>query len=138
MARTCALDYDGWSGYRRAAHPKARMEAITSRPLLLAAIGTVANHDGQTTLQLTPLHGKTNILKQLIANISEASRHVRAAAKQFTDIDRWGCLLRYVSDEMASVTASRLLPTLPGKLRDSGSQPTAFFWRVSSGGSRQA
>jgi hypothetical protein len=36
---------------------KYPLEAITSRPLLLAAVGTVANHAGQTTLYLTPMHG---------------------------------------------------------------------------------
>jgi len=34
-ARACALVYNWWSWYCRAAHPTARMEAITSRPLLL-------------------------------------------------------------------------------------------------------
>jgi len=32
------LIYNGWSGYVRLAHPKARLEAITSRPLLLAGV----------------------------------------------------------------------------------------------------
>jgi hypothetical protein len=32
-ARTCALVYDWWSWYCRAANPSARREAITSRPL---------------------------------------------------------------------------------------------------------
>ena len=53
-ARACALVYNWWSWYCRAAHPNARMEAITSRPLLLSAVGTVAHHGGQTTLYLTP------------------------------------------------------------------------------------
>lgn len=33
MARAGALIYKWWSWYCRAAHPTARMEAITSRPL---------------------------------------------------------------------------------------------------------
>ena len=44
------------------------MEAITSRPLLLAAVGKAVNHANQTTLYLTPLHGKAQVLKMLIAN----------------------------------------------------------------------
>jgi hypothetical protein len=103
MARACALTYNWWSWYCRAAHPTARMEAITSRPLLLAAVGTAAKHANQTTLYLTPLHGKANILKQLIANIGAALRHVRATAEQFANLDRWGCLLRYVSDRIAPI-----------------------------------
>lgn len=100
-ARTCALVYNWWSWYCRTANPSARMEAITSRPLLLAAVGTVANHAGQTTLYLTPMHGKTGLLKSLIANIHAALQHVKATAEQFKAADPWTTLIRYVSDKIA-------------------------------------
>jgi hypothetical protein len=100
-ARACALVYNWWSWYCRAAHPTARMEAITSRPLLLAAVGKAANHAGRTTLYLTPLHGKAKALKSLLANIGAALRHVRATAEQFRHADPWTTLLRYVSDKIA-------------------------------------
>ena len=78
VARACALIYNWWSWYCRAAHPTGRREAITSRPLLLAAVGKAANHANQTTLYLTPLyltplHGRADVLKLLIAKIG----HVR-------------------------------------------------------------
>jgi hypothetical protein len=101
MARACALVYNWWSWYCRAAHPSARMEAITSRPLLLAAVGKAVNHANQTTLYLTPLHGKATALKTLIANIGAALRHVRQAAEQLVQADRWALLLRYISDKIA-------------------------------------
>lgn len=114
MARACALIYNWWSWYCRAAHPSARMEAITSRPLLLAAVGTAASHAGQTTLYLTPLHGKAPILRQLIANVGAALQHVRAAAEQSSNLDRWGCLLRYISDRIAPlIEPPRPSPGLP-------------------------
>ena len=100
-ARSCALIYNWWSWYCRTANPSARMEAITSRPLLLAAVGTVANHAGQTTLYLTPLHGKANMLKALTTNIRQALQHVKSTAEQFKGIDRWAVLLGYVSDKIA-------------------------------------
>jgi hypothetical protein len=100
-ARTCALVYNWWSWYCRAADPSARMEAITCRPLLLAAVGKAATHAGQTTLYLTPMHGKAGILKTLIANIRRALQHVRATAQQFKTTDRWAVLMRYVSDKIA-------------------------------------
>ena len=46
MARHIALIYNGWSLFVRAAHPKARREAITSRPLLLNAVGRKTEHAG--------------------------------------------------------------------------------------------
>ena len=114
-ARACALVYNWWSWYCRAANPKARMEAITSRPLLLAAVGRATQSSGQTTLYLTPLHGKADLLKSLIANIQAALQHVKAAAEQFKTKDRWAVLLRYVSDKIAPVIgAFRPLKALQG------------------------
>ncbi len=100
-ARTCALVYNWWRWYCRTANPGARMEAITSRPLRLAAVGKAASHAGQTTLYLTPMHGKASILKSLIANIRAALEHVRGTAEQFKTADPWAVLVRYVSDKIA-------------------------------------
>ena len=100
-ARACALVYNWWSWYCRAANPKARMEAVTSRPLLLAAVGRAAHSGGQTTLYLTPMHGKAHLLKSLIANIHAALQHIKATAEQFRTVDPWALLLRYVSEKIA-------------------------------------
>jgi len=35
-----------WSWYVRLAHPKTRLEAITSRPLLLAGVARLTQHAG--------------------------------------------------------------------------------------------
>ena len=114
VARACALVYNWWSWYCRAAHPEGRMEAITSRPLLLAAVGKAANHANQTMLYLTPLHGRVDVLRKLIANIGAALQHVKAAAEQFKDMDRWACLLRYISNRIAPVIGPpRLAQALP-------------------------
>jgi hypothetical protein len=66
-------------------------------------VGKAASHANQTTLYLTPLHGRADVLKRLIANIGAALRHVRATAEQFKGLDPWGCLLRYVSERIAPV-----------------------------------
>jgi hypothetical protein len=88
------------------------MEAITSRPLLLAAVGTVANHAGQTTLYLTPLHGKASILKPLIANIRAALQHVKGTAEQFKVIDRCStAFLRYSCVDGQLAASQPLLST---------------------------
>ena len=104
-ARACALVCNWWIWYCRAANPKARMEAITSRPLLLAAAGRANHSGGQTTLYLTPLHGKALLLKPLIANIHAALQHVKSIAEQLETADRWAVLLRYVSDRIAPTLA---------------------------------
>ena len=95
-ATAVALVYNWWSWYCRAAQPGARMEAITSRALLLAGVGRAVKHAGQTTLYLTPMHAATDKLMALLANIRAALSHVRAVAEQLPSTDRWRAFLNYV------------------------------------------
>jgi hypothetical protein len=99
-ARVSALVYNWWSWYCRAAHPGARLEAVTSRPLLLAAVGKAASHAGQTQLYLTPLHGKVKVIKELIINIRKALAHVKNIAEQLPKVDRWATLLYYICEQI--------------------------------------
>jgi hypothetical protein len=108
-ARAVALIYNWWSWYCRAAKPGARMEAITSRALLLASVGRAIKHAGQTTLYLTPMHAAIDKLLALIANIRAALSHVRAVAEQLPQTDRWKTFLDYV---VAKITRP-LPPWLP-------------------------
>jgi hypothetical protein len=79
----------------------ARMEAITSRPLMPAAVGKAASHAGQTTLIPHAYDGKASILKSLIANIHAALQTVRVPAEQLKPADPWAVLVRNVSDKIA-------------------------------------
>ena len=65
-ARAVALVYNWWSWYVRAANPQARREALTSRPLLLAAVGRATHSGNQTTLYLTPMHAETGLIKSML------------------------------------------------------------------------
>jgi hypothetical protein len=107
-ARAVALVYNWWSWYCRAAKPGARMEAITSRALLLAAVGRATKHAGKTTLHLTPMHASIATLTLLIANIRKALSHVKAVAEQFPAVDRWKTLLDYI--------VAKIIPPRPRKL----------------------
>lgn len=112
-ARAVALVYNWWSWYVRAANPQARREAITSRPLLLAAVGRSTSHSGQTTLYLTPMHAETGLIKSMIANVKAAIAHVKATAEQLPGPERWRALLAYIC---ARITGSVTLPTPPPAL----------------------
>jgi len=107
-ARAVALVYNWWSWYCRAAKPEARMEAITSRALLLASVGRATKHAGQTTLYLTPMHAAKTTLMLLIANIRAALSHVRRVAEQSPSADRWKTLLDYI--------VAKIIPRRPQKL----------------------
>jgi hypothetical protein len=116
-ARAVALVYNWWSWYVRAANPQARREALTSRPLLLAAVGRVASHSGQTLLYLTPMHAEAGLIKAMIANVHAAIRHVRRAAEQLPKLDRWATLLAYICQRIVGHFA---LPTPPPTLAAPG------------------
>jgi len=112
-ARAVALVYNWWSWYVRAANPGARREALTSRPLLLAAVGRATDHSGRTTLYLTPMHAEVGLIKSMIANVHAAILHVRRAAEQLPTLDRWGALLGYICQRIVGQTT---LPTPPPAL----------------------
>ncbi len=116
-ARAGALVYNWWSWYCRAAYPGARLEAITSRPLLLAAVGKATSHAGQTQLYLTPMHAKVDTIKTLIANVRAALQHVKRAAEQLASVDRWATLVRYICQRIAPPVPQP--PHLPA-LQDTG------------------
>jgi hypothetical protein len=112
-ARAVALVYNWWSWYVRAANPQARREALTSRPLLLAAVGRATSSGNQTTLYLTPMHAEAGLIKSMIANVYAAIRHVRAAAEQLPKLDRWRVLLAYICQRIVGRIG---LPTPPPTL----------------------
>ena len=87
----------------------------------MAAVGTATSHAGQTTLHLTPMHGKVNVLKSMIANIQAALKHVKNTAEQFKTTDPWAVLMRYVSERIAP-TLGPFRPT-----NHSGNGVTAGF-----------
>ena len=116
-ARAVALVYNWWSWYVRAANPNARREALTSRPLLLAAVGRAVSHGAQTLLYLTPMHAEVGLIKSMIANVRAAIQHVRRVAEQLPKLDRWATLLAYICHRIVRQTP---LPTPPPALAGAG------------------
>jgi hypothetical protein len=113
-AHVVALIDNWWSWYCRAAKPKARMEAIASRALLLAAVGRITKHAGQTTLCLTTMHTSRIALMLLIANIRAALSHVKRVAEQSPATDRWKILLDYIVAKIIPRRPQNLLkPVIP-------------------------
>jgi len=97
------------------ARPGARLEAITSCPLLLAAIGRTVRHGGQSQLYLTPMHAAGRVIAAMIVRIRTGLRHVKHIAEQLPSRDRWELLVRYIVDRiLASAQAVRQnQPALP-------------------------
>ena len=95
-----ALVYNWWSWYVRLAHPKTRLEAITSRPKLLSAVGRLTSHAGQKKILLTITHEAAAQIKRLIVNVRAGLSHVRATAPQLDKPQRWVALVRYIVERI--------------------------------------
>ena len=82
------------------AHPKARLEAITSKPLLLAGVGRLTEHAGQTRLLVSLTHAAGDKIKAMIGCIHKGFEHVRATAPQLPKLERWRVLVRYIIEKI--------------------------------------
>jgi hypothetical protein len=98
-----ALIYNWWSWYVRLAHPKTRLEAITSRPMLLAGVARLTQHAGQTRLLLTLTHAAGDQIKTMIANVRKGLNTVLATAPQLTKSEFWRALIRYIIANIIAV-----------------------------------
>ena len=99
-ARAVALIYNWWSWYVRLAHPKTRLEAITSRPKLLSAVGRMTSHAGQKKILLTLTHEAAHQIKRLVANVRHGLRLIHDTAPQLTKSQRWIALVRYIVERI--------------------------------------
>jgi Transposase DDE domain group 1 len=95
-ARAVALLYNWWSWYVRLAHPKTRLEAITSRPKLLNAVGRMTSHSGQQRILLSITHEAADQIKRLVANVRAGLSHVLKNAPQLNKTQRWYALVQYI------------------------------------------
>ena len=95
MARIVALVCNWWNLFVRLADPDHHREAITSRPLLLQAIGRQTQHAGQTTITVTSPHGQHQRARQAFLRIAGFFARLRQTAEQLTDLDRWYRILSY-------------------------------------------
>ncbi len=81
-ARMVALIYNWWSLFVRCAEPKRAREAITSRPLLLFAVGRITKSAGQTTLILTSNHAEASHVQNLLTQLSLFLSGLKNTAEQ--------------------------------------------------------
>jgi hypothetical protein len=110
-ARAVALVYNWWSWYVRLANPDGRLEAITSRPLLLAAVGRITTHSGQTRVLLSITHAAADKVKALVENVQKGLQHVLTTAPQLPPIQRWKVLVRYIVDKIFEANTRKAAKT---------------------------
>jgi hypothetical protein len=89
VARAVGLIYNWWNIFVRLAEPDKHFEAITSRPLLLHAVGKQTTHAGQTFINVSSTHGKTGKVQKLLNNIVTFFKTLKNHAEQLTSEERW-------------------------------------------------
>jgi hypothetical protein len=89
MARFVALVFNWWTLFVRLADPDHHREAITSRPLLLSAIGRRATHAGQTTIRVRSTHGRHAWVRGALTRVGAFLEALRSSAEQLTPLQRW-------------------------------------------------
>jgi hypothetical protein len=88
-ARNVALIYNWWNLFVRCAEPERPREAVTSRPLLLCAVGRVIESGRQITLRLTSTHAAAARAQQLLTGVSLFLSGLGNTAEQLTAAQRW-------------------------------------------------
>src|ERR1700730_8593299 len=89
MAGCVALVFNLWSLFVSLADPNHHREPITSRPLLLQAIGRQTSHAGRTTVTVTSSHGNQNQARRALTRIATFFCELRKTAEQLTVLERW-------------------------------------------------
>jgi len=114
MARIIALIYNWWSLFVRLAIPEKHAEAITSRPLLLNAVGKQTTHSGQTTVTITSMHAKAPQMRSALQAISSFLASVRNAAEQLTYPQKWLLILSRIFRHLLNGRILRQPHFIPG------------------------
>jgi hypothetical protein len=107
MAGYVALVFNWWNLFVRLADPNHHREAITSRPLLLQAIGRQTRHAGRTTVTITSSHGEHHRARQALTRIAGFFTQLRKTAEQLTALQRW---YRILSQALKTFLRGRWLP----------------------------
>lgn len=88
MARIIALIYNWWTLFTRLIEPDAHLEAITSRPLLLHAVGKQIQHAGRKIIQVSSSHGKFKSVELALSKLSTFFKTLRPCAEQLSVKER--------------------------------------------------
>ena len=93
IARLIALIYNWWNVFARLAQPDEHMEAITSRPLLLHAVGRMVTTGRRKILRLTSTHAKSNQIQRALNQIGSFLNRLERTAEQLSVEAVWAIIL---------------------------------------------
>jgi hypothetical protein len=95
-ARTVSLVYNWWSLCVRLLNPGKRLEAVTSKPLLLAGIAEKSRHARKSRITITPMHGFGERARAKITHVSTRPQEWGRSAEQFRTHTVWDFVCDYL------------------------------------------
>lgn len=93
IARLIALVYNWWNVFTRLARPDQHMEAITSRPLLLHAVGRMVTTGRRKILRLTSTHAMSDQVRCALNRIGRFLNRLARTAEQLSREAIWAIIL---------------------------------------------
>ena len=93
IARLIALIYNWWNIFTRLARPDQHMEAITSRPMLLHAVGRMVVTGRRKILRLTSTHSKSDQIRRALTRIGHFLNRLARTAEQLSVQAIWAIIL---------------------------------------------
>jgi len=93
MARLIALVYNWWNIFTRLAQPDRHMEAVTSRPLLLHAVGRLVTTARRKIVRLTSTHALADRIQWVLSRIGEFFNRLKVIAEQLSPETVWAIIL---------------------------------------------
>jgi hypothetical protein len=93
IARLIALVYNWWNVFTRLAQPDSHMEAVTSRPLLLHAVGRLVSTGRRKIIRLTSTHALSAQIRLTLDRIGAFMNRLAATAEQLSAEQVWALIL---------------------------------------------
>lgn len=93
MARLIALVYNWWNVFTRLAQPDRHLEAVTSRPLLLHAVGRLVTTARRKIVRLTSTHAMADKVQLVLGRIGAFFNRLRSIAEQLNPETIWAIIL---------------------------------------------
>jgi hypothetical protein len=93
VARLIALFYNWWNVFTRLAQPDRHLEAVTSRPLLLQAVGRLVATGRRKIVRLTSTHALADRIRLTLNRIGQFMNLLAQTAEQFSTEAIWALIL---------------------------------------------
>ena len=93
MANLIALIYNWWNLYLRFYDEGHHREAIRSRPMLMQGVARQLRSGGRSTVRVSVLHEKGDLIAHAVTIISKELHCIRAITERWSVSQRWTLLL---------------------------------------------